>query len=178
MTRRRAAAASPASFALKRAEVRDLLAAMAEADPSLASLGPPGYLGRVSVWTKDAPLGAVRAAVLDAAGLSERTEDDRRILEKKTGASDAPVPVARSGGEPRLALSPADLTVRELELAGVASSGDAFVAFAYSPTGAAARLPRGRPPVRRRRALGGRERDRPRHRGRARCGSRYRRSTN
>ena len=43
--------------------------------------------------------------------------------------------MARSGGEPRLALSPADLTVRELELAGVASSGDAFVAFAYSPTG-------------------------------------------
>ncbi len=128
-------AASPATFALKRAEVRDMLAAMAEADPSLASLGPPGYLGRVSVWTKDAPLGAVRAAVLDAAGLSERTEDDRRILEKKTGASDAPVPVARSGGEPRLALSPAELTVRELELAGMASSGDASVAFAYSPTG-------------------------------------------
>jgi hypothetical protein len=126
---------SPASFALKRADVRDLLAAMAEADPSLASLGPPGYLGRASVWTKDAPLGALRAAVLDAAGLSERTEDDRRILEKKTGANDVPVPVARSGGEPRLALSPADLTVRELELAGVASSGDAFVAFAYSPTG-------------------------------------------
>ena len=119
-TRRPAAATAPASFALKRAEVRDVLAAMAEADASLASLGPPGYLGRVSVWTKDAPLGAVRAAVLDAAGLSEQAEDDRRILERRTGASDAPVPVARSGGEPRLALRPEDLTVRELELAGIA----------------------------------------------------------
>jgi hypothetical protein len=127
--------ASPARFTVKRAEVRDLLAAMAEADASLASLGPPGYLGRVSVWTKDAPLGEVRAAVLEAAGLSERTEDDRRILERKTGTSDAPVPVARAGAEPRLAVSPALLTVRELELAGTASNGDAFVAFAYSPTG-------------------------------------------
>jgi len=126
---------SPASFTLKRAEVRDLLAAMAEADAALASLGPPGYLGRVSVWTKSAPLGAVRAAVLDAASLSERTEEDRRILERKTGASDAPVPVARTGKEPRLALGPADLMVRELELAGLASGGDGFVAFAYSPAG-------------------------------------------
>jgi len=127
--------ASPATFTVKRAEVRDLLAAMAEADASLASLGPPGYLGRVSVWTKDAPLGAVRAAVLEAAGLTERTEEDRRILERKTGGSDAPLPVARGGAEPRLALAPADLTVRELELAGVAATGDSYVAFAYSPTG-------------------------------------------
>jgi hypothetical protein len=126
---------SPASFSLKRAEVRDVLAAMAEADASLASLGPPGYLGRVSVWARNAPVGAVRAAVLDAASLTERTEEGQRILEAKTGASDPPAPVARSDHEPRLALGPDDLTVRELELAGLASVGDAFVAFAYSPTG-------------------------------------------
>ena len=75
-----ALAGPPASFALKRAEVRDLLAGMADVDPALAALGPPGFLGRVSVWTKDAPLFAVRAAVLDAASLTERTEEDRRVL--------------------------------------------------------------------------------------------------
>ena len=130
-----AAGGAPASFTVKRAEVRDLLAAMAEADPALASLGPPGFLGRVSVWTKGTPLGAVRAAVLDASALTERIEGERRVLERKTGGGDAPVPVARSGREARLALAPADLMVRELELAGVASGGEAFLAFAYSPTG-------------------------------------------
>ena len=76
-------AGPPASFALKRAEVRDLLAGMADVDASLAALGPPGFLGRVSVWTKDAPLVAVRAAVLDAVGLTERTEEDRRVVERR-----------------------------------------------------------------------------------------------
>ena len=75
----------PASFALKRAEVRDVLAAMADVDPQLAALGPPGFLGRVSVWTRDAPLGAVRAAVLDSAGLGERTEEERRVVERPHG---------------------------------------------------------------------------------------------
>ena len=125
----------PASFALKRAEVRDVLAAMAEVDPALAALGPPGFLGKVSVWTKDAPLQAVRGAVLDAAGLSERTEEDRRVLQGRTGTLDAPVPVARADDEPRLALRREELSVLEFQLAGVAASGEAFVAFAYSPTG-------------------------------------------
>jgi hypothetical protein len=125
----------PASFALKRAEVRDVLAAMAEVDTSLAALGPPGFLGKVSVWTKDAPLSAVRGAVLDAAGLSERIEEDRRVLQSRTGTADAPVPVARADDEPRLALRREELSVLEFQLAGVAATGDAFVAFAYSPTG-------------------------------------------
>jgi hypothetical protein len=133
--RKDALAGPPASFALKRAEVRDLLAGMADVDPALAALGPPGFLGRVSVWTKDAPLFAVRAAVLDAASLTERTEEDRRVVERRTGASEAPVPVARSGPEPRLALRREELTVLEFQLAGVASAGETFVAFAYSPTG-------------------------------------------
>jgi hypothetical protein len=125
----------PASFALKRAEVRDLLAGMTDVDPGLATLGPPGFLGRVSVWTTDAPLLAVRAAVLNVTGLTERTEEDHRIVERPTGANEAPVPVASAGGEPRLALRREELTVLEFELAGVASSGETFVAFAYSPTG-------------------------------------------
>ena len=125
----------PASFALKRAEVRDVLAAMAEVDPQLAALGPPGFLGRASVWTRDAPLGAVRAALLESAGLVERLEEERRVLVGRTGTMDAPVPVARAEPEPRLALRREELTVLEFQLAGVASAGGAFVAFAYSPTG-------------------------------------------
>jgi hypothetical protein len=43
--------------------------------------------------------------------------------------------VARSAPEPRLVLRREDLTVQELQLAGVAASGETFVAFAYAPTG-------------------------------------------
>jgi hypothetical protein len=125
----------PASFALKRVEVRDLLAGMADVDPGLATLGPSGFLGRVSVWTKDAPLLAVRSAVLDAAGLTERTEEDRRVVERPGGAIDPPTPVARSGPEPRLSLRREDLTVLEFQVAGIAAAGDSFVVFAYAPTG-------------------------------------------
>jgi hypothetical protein len=125
----------PASFALKRVEVRDLLAGMADVDPTLAALGPPGFLGRVSVWTRNVPLLAVRAAVLDASGLAESTEEERRVVERRPGGGEAPVPVARANPEPRLALRPEELTVLEFQLAGVASAGDAFVAFAYAPTG-------------------------------------------
>ena len=125
----------PASFALKRAEVRDLVAAMAEVDPQLAALGPPGFLGRASVWTRDAPLGAVRAALLESAGLVERVEDERRILSGRSATMDAPVPVVRSDAEPRLVLRREELSVLEFQLAGVAAAGDTWLAFAYSPTG-------------------------------------------
>jgi hypothetical protein len=130
-----AEAGPPATFALKRVEVRDLLAAMAEVDASLAALGPPGFLGHVSVFTKDVPLGLVRAAALDAAGLAERIEDERRVLAGRTGTLEAPVPVARANPEPRLALRREELSVLEFQLAGVASAGAEFLAFAYSPTG-------------------------------------------
>jgi hypothetical protein len=108
---------------------------MADLDPSLATLGPPGFLGRVSVWTKDAPLVAVRSAVLDAVGLTERTEEDRRVVERKGGGIDAPIPVARGGPEPRLSLRREELTVLEFQLAGVAAAGESFAAFAQAPTG-------------------------------------------
>ncbi|HEX9186696.1 MAG TPA: hypothetical protein VGB87_06485 [Vicinamibacteria bacterium] len=131
-----AAGGPPATFALKRADVRDVLAGMSEVDPSLAALGPAGFLGRVSVWTRDEPLLAVRAAVLEAAQLTERIDEDRRVVERRTGASDAPSPVARAGPEPRLVVRPEELTISEFQLAGVASGeGGGFVAFAYAPTG-------------------------------------------
>jgi hypothetical protein len=124
-----------ASFALKRVEVRDLLATMAEVDPDLASLGPAGFLGRVSVWTRETPVAALRAAVLESAGLTERIDEGRRILERTTGGADAASPVAPSASPRRLLLRREDLTVREFELAGLGSSGERWLAFAYAPSG-------------------------------------------
>lgn len=125
-----------ASFALKRAEVREILAVMTDIDPSLAALGPPGFLGRVSLWAKDVPLSALRAAVLESAGLTERIEEGRRMLERKPGAEEALQPVAGTAPEQRLVLGPQELALLEFELAGVAASGENWLAVAYSPTGA------------------------------------------
>lgn len=123
------------SFALKRADVRELLAVMTDIDPAAAALGPSGFLGRLSVWASDVPLFELRAEVLAAAGLVERVEEERRVLDRGTGAGEAPVPVAGRGREPRLTLRPEELAVLEFELAGVASDGGGWLAFAYSPTG-------------------------------------------
>ena len=57
------------SFALKRADLRDMLAVMTDMDASLAALGPPGSLGRASVWARDVPLLALRSSLLELAGL-------------------------------------------------------------------------------------------------------------
>jgi hypothetical protein len=124
-----------ASFALKRAEVREVLAVMTDIDPTLAALGPPGFLGRVSLWAKDLPLSDLRAAVLEAAGLTERIEEGRRMLERKPGAEESLQPVAGSPPEQRLVLAAQELAVMEFELAGVAASGESWLAVAYSPTG-------------------------------------------
>jgi hypothetical protein len=43
--------------------------------------------------------------------------------------------VARGEPEPRLTLRPEELAVLEFQVAGVASAGESFVAFAYAPTG-------------------------------------------
>jgi hypothetical protein len=125
-----------ASFTLKRAEVREILAAMTDMDPTLAALGPEGFLGRVSLWAKDTPLIDLRAALLDAVGLAERFEEGRRIVEKAPGAEDRLVPVAGTAPERRLILQPQDLAVLEFELSGVASAGTTWLALAYAPTGA------------------------------------------
>ena len=125
----------PVAFALKRAEVRDLLAVMSDIDPRFAALGPPGYLGRLSLWAAGVPLGALRTAILDAVGLVERAEEDVRVLERPTGAGETPEPVARDAPDERLSLRPEELAVLEFDLVGVASSGSGWLAFAYSPTG-------------------------------------------
>jgi hypothetical protein len=123
------------SFSLKRADVRELLAVMTDIDPGLATLGPPGFLGRLSVWASGVPLLDLRAAVLDAVGLVEHIEEDRRVLGRVTGSGQPPVPVAGSAAERRLRLRPEDIAVLEFEVAGVASNGAGWLAFAYSPTG-------------------------------------------
>jgi hypothetical protein len=123
------------TFTLKRAEVRDVLAVMTEADATLGALGPQDSLGRVSVWARDVPLADVRAAVLDSAGLSERWEEGRRLLERASGSDDPLVPVAGAAPERRLLLRPQDLTVLEFQAAGLAGGGDGWTALAYAPTG-------------------------------------------
>ena len=88
------------------------------------------------MWTKDAPLFAVRAAVLDAAGLTERTEEDRRVVERPHGRERGARPVARTGPEPRLALRREELTVLEFQLAGRRLGGrDASSPSPTRPTG-------------------------------------------
>jgi hypothetical protein len=77
----------------------------------------------------------VRSAVIDTAGLTERTEEDRRVVERPGGTVDAPTPVARAGSEARLSLRREDLTVAEFQLAGIAAAGESFQVFAYAPTG-------------------------------------------
>ena len=124
-----------ASFALKRTEVREILAVMTDMDPALATLGPPGFLGRVSLWAKDVAVTDLRTTLLEAAALTEKFEEGRRVLSRISGPDEVPQPVAGSATERRLVLGPPELAAMEFELAGVASAGDSWLAFAYSPTG-------------------------------------------
>jgi hypothetical protein len=123
-------------LALKRAEVREVLATMAEIEPSYAALGPQGSLGRVSLWVGDLPLPDVWGAVTQAAQLKERFEDGRRLLERNPDTAEALVPVASSEPDaPRLALRPGELTAGELGLVALATAADGWRAYAYTPTG-------------------------------------------
>jgi hypothetical protein len=73
--------------------------------------------------------------VLTLAGLSERIEDGRRILQR-AGVDETPVPAAATGAAERnLVLNAHELAVLEFEAAGVGDAGAGFLAFAYSPTG-------------------------------------------
>jgi hypothetical protein len=128
-------AAPPIRFAVKRAEVRDLLAAMAEADPKLASEAPAGTLGRVSIWARDVNVSALRTAVLEATGLAERAEEGRRIVQRGQASGENAAPLS-SPPRRRLSVGPGDVGVAEFALAGLASARDEWVAFAYSPLGA------------------------------------------
>jgi len=124
-----------ASFELKRASVREILAVMTDVDPALASLGPPGSLGRASLWVRDTPLATLRPAILESAGLTERLEEDRRILWRPGGAGETPLPVAAESTPPRLVLRAPDLSLLEFEPAGIATGGAGFFVFAYAPGG-------------------------------------------
>jgi hypothetical protein len=127
-------ATAPIRLAVKRADVKDVLAAMAEADPGLASEAPAGSLGRLSIWGRDVNVAGLRAAVLEAGGLAERTVDGRRIVERaQSGAAEATAPIVRPTR--RLVLEPADVAVSEFALAGLAAVGDEWMALAYSPLG-------------------------------------------
>ena len=128
-------AAAPIRFEAKRAEIRDVLAAMAETDASLASEAPPGSLGRVSLWARDVNVAALRAAVLEAGGLSERAEEGRRIVTRGQEAAGPGAPLTAPPRR-RLAVGPAEVGTGEFALAGLASVRDEWVAFAYSPLGA------------------------------------------
>lgn len=123
-----------ATFALKRADARELLASMTDMDPGLAALGPQGTLGKCSLWARDLPLPDLRAALLSAVGLSERYEEGRRVLFRKTATDEPVFPVAGTPDD-HLVLRPQDLAVLEFELSGVGTSGNGYLAFAYSPTG-------------------------------------------
>jgi hypothetical protein len=122
------------SFELKRASLRDLLAVMADVDPGLASLGPPGSLGRLSVWAKDIPAATLRSTMLQTLGLAERFEEGRRIVERP-GGGESVEPIAADSPDPRLQLRPSDLALSEFQPAGLATAGNGWIAFAYAPNG-------------------------------------------
>jgi hypothetical protein len=128
-------ATPPIRFAAKRADVRDVLVAMAETQPGLASEAGPGALGRLSVFARDVNVAALRAAVLEAAGLVERAVEGRRIVERPQAPAEATEPIAPLPKR-RLDLGPDDVSVSEFALAGVAAVNDDWMAFGYSPLGA------------------------------------------
>jgi hypothetical protein len=111
---------TPITFALKRAAVSDLLAVIAEADTA-APPPPRANGGRISLWASEAHLGDVRAAVLQIA----------RVGGAPSGDGDPPPPST----ERRLLVRADELSVSEFQLAGVASAGQGWTAFAYAPTG-------------------------------------------
>lgn len=125
-----------ASFELKRVGVRELLAVMTDVDPGLASLGPSGFLGKLSVWAKDVRLDLLRNRVLQASGLVERFEEGRRLLERPDSGAETPTPVAGEVQNLRLVLRGQDLAALEFQPAGVASNGNGWTVFAYAPGGA------------------------------------------
>jgi hypothetical protein len=113
---------TPITFALKRAAVADVLAVIGEADP--AGPPPPRVAGaRLSLWASEARLADVRAAVL-------------QIVRPAGAASgDGDPPPLPPSTERRLLVRTDELSVSEFQLAGVASAGQGWTAFAYSPTG-------------------------------------------
>jgi hypothetical protein len=132
-----AAGGAAATFTVKRADARDILAVMTELDPTLGALGPSGPLGRVSVFARDQPILDLRSSLLDVVGLVERTNEDGQRLVSRKGdlTTSGSVPVASSVSDVRLVLRPADLTSFEFELQALSTDGGRWTAWAYAPTG-------------------------------------------
>jgi hypothetical protein len=121
---------TPMTFALKRAPVGDVLAVIADAEPSLPP--PPRVTsGRVSLWAREVHLADVRAAVLQA-------------TPGTAAGGDGAAPAAPSlTPERRLLVRADELSVAEFQLAGLATAGEGWTAFAYAPTGVLSAYRRG-----------------------------------
>jgi hypothetical protein len=116
-----AAESTPVTFAVKRAARGEVLAVLAEAAPEAAVARAAG--GRISVWAAEARLADVRAAVLEATGA------------RGAPSGDAEPPAGETTAERRLVVRADEISVAEFQLAGVASAGEGWIAFAYAPTG-------------------------------------------
>lgn len=123
------------SFLLKRSDVKELLGVMSELDPELVALGPQASLGQVSVWVRELPLGIVRSAVLDAAGLVEQEVDGQRTLLRASGSAEALVPMLADTPPRVLELGPDEVSATEFEVTGVAGAAGSWRAYAYAATG-------------------------------------------
>ena len=120
------------SLRAKRPRGEDVLAALAEAEPSYAALGPSG-LSKLSVFARDAPINDVRRAALAALQLDETREENARVLRFHERAGEVG-PIAATTVA-RIIFRARDLTVEEMALAGIGRSADELVAFVYAPLG-------------------------------------------
>jgi hypothetical protein len=116
---------TPVTFALKRAPIADVLSVLADADPSLPP-PPRTVAGRLSLWAAEAHVSDVRAAVLLALHADGAP----------SGGGDSPPAAPPPPPERRLVVRADELSMSEFQLAGVASAGEGWIAFAYAPTGA------------------------------------------
>jgi hypothetical protein len=122
------------TLAIKRATVRDVLAVLAEADPSLGGAGA-GAAGRLSVFASDVPAAVLAEAVRVAAGLPPR---EGTAPTAEAGSGTAGPGEARAAGADEsspLRVGPQEVSVHEFALAGLAQAAEAWMALAYSPTG-------------------------------------------
>ncbi len=120
------------SLRAKRLRADDVFAAIAETEPSYASLGPSG-LPKVSVFARETLAGDLRRALIAATGLEESREESLRVLRRHDHAGNVGPLTASSAG--RVYFRPRDLAVGELALAAIGRMGDEMTAFVYSPLG-------------------------------------------
>jgi hypothetical protein len=120
------------SMRAKRGRGEEILAAIAEAEPSYVALGPSG-LSRLSVFAREASVADLRRAVVTALQLDETREDNARVLRRHERSGEVG-PIA-AGVNGRVTFRPRDLAVDEMALAGIGRSGEETVAFVYSPLG-------------------------------------------